>query len=135
MNARDFVSRLGAAGKPSKTSTGWQCRCPAHEDGKASLSVADADNGKTLIHCHAGCNNEAVVAAVGLKMSDLFPVKVKPPASQPRQIVATYDYTDELGTLISQAVRYKPKDFSQRRPDASNPGGWIWSVNCGPIWP
>ena len=128
MNARDFVSRLGAAGKPSKTSTGWQCRCPAHEDGKASLSVADADNGKTLIHCHAGCNNEAVVAAVGLKMSDLFPVKVKPPASQPRQIVATYDYTDELGTLISQAVRYKPKDFSQRRPDASNPGGWIWSV-------
>jgi P4 family phage/plasmid primase-like protien len=50
-----------------------------------------------------------------------------PPSSGPRRgkgrIVATYDYRDEQGTLLSQAVRYTPKGFSQRRPDGQ--GGWI----------
>jgi hypothetical protein len=41
-------------------------------------------------------------------------------------IVATYDYQDEGGTLISQVCRFEPKDFRQRRPDGN--GGWIWSV-------
>ena len=129
MNASDFVSRLGAEGRPVKTSTGWQCRCPAHEDGKASLAVSDGHNGNVLIHCHAGCGTEAVVAAVGLKMVDLFPAKTASNghAQKPR-LVETYDYTDELVELLSQAVRFEPKDFRQRRPDASKPGGWNWSV-------
>jgi putative DNA primase/helicase len=38
-------------------------------------------------------------------------------------IVATYDYTDEQGTVLSRAVRYQPKGFSQERPDGH--GGWI----------
>jgi hypothetical protein len=41
-------------------------------------------------------------------------------------IVATYDYRDESGTLISQAVRLDPKDFRQRRPDGA--GDWTWKV-------
>jgi hypothetical protein len=43
-----------------------------------------------------------------------------------RRIVATYDYTDERGTLLYQVVRYDPKDFRQRRPDGK--GGWTWSL-------
>jgi hypothetical protein len=43
-----------------------------------------------------------------------------------RRIVATYDYRDERGDLLSQVVRYDPKDFRQRRPDRA--GGWAWSV-------
>ena len=35
----------------------------------------------------------------------------------PRQIVATYGYTDESGQLLFECVRYEPKDFRQRRPD------------------
>jgi uncharacterized protein DUF3987/CHC2-type zinc finger protein len=42
------------------------------------------------------------------------------------QIVATYNYTDENGTLLFQCVRYEPKDFRQRQPDGS--GGWIWNL-------
>lgn len=38
-------------------------------------------------------------------------------------IVAKYDYKDERGNLIFQAVRYEPKGFKQRRPDRR--GGWI----------
>jgi putative DNA primase/helicase len=39
-------------------------------------------------------------------------------------ITATYDYSDEHGTLLYQVVRYEPKDFRQRRPNGC--GGWIW---------
>jgi AAA domain len=45
---------------------------------------------------------------------------------QGRRIIATYDYTDEQGTLLYQAVRYHPKGFSQRRPNGQ--GGWIWNL-------
>jgi putative DNA primase/helicase len=41
-----------------------------------------------------------------------------------RIVGATYDYTDKLGNLLYQVVRYEPKDFKQRSPDGS--GGWIW---------
>jgi len=32
-------------------------------------------------------------------------------------VVATYPYTDENGALLYEVLRYKPKGFSQRRPD------------------
>src|SRR5262249_54892173 len=40
------------------------------------------------------------------------------------KIVATYNYDDEAGVLLSQAVRYDPKGFAQRAPNGQ--GGWIW---------
>lgn len=43
-----------------------------------------------------------------------------------RRIVATYDYTDSVGALLYQVLRYEPKDFRQRRPDGK--GGWLWST-------
>ena len=47
--------------------------CPAHDDRDPSLDVRESDDGSVLLTCRAGCTSEAVVAAVGLKMSDLFP--------------------------------------------------------------
>ncbi|MDP3939579.1 MAG: AAA family ATPase, partial [Deltaproteobacteria bacterium] len=46
------------------------------------------------------------------------------------RILATYDYTDGAGALLSQVVRFAPKDFRQRRPDER--GGWIWSLEGVP---
>ncbi|MEU3356073.1 hypothetical protein [Streptomyces sp. NPDC037389] len=48
-------------------------QCPAHDDSQPSLSVdyKSADR-KTVVWCHAGCHTEDVVAAVGLKLSDLY---------------------------------------------------------------
>jgi hypothetical protein len=51
----------------------WSARCPAHEDRHNSLSVREAEDGKVLVHCFAGCSPENVVASVGLEMRDLFP--------------------------------------------------------------
>lgn len=45
--------------------------CPAHDDKSPSLSVRAVD-GKILIHCHAGCEPDAVLAALGLRWSDVF---------------------------------------------------------------
>jgi hypothetical protein len=48
------------------------------------------------------------------------------PKPGPGKIVATYDYRDEGGKLLSQTCRLDPKDFRNRRPDGN--GGWIWDL-------
>src|SRR5262245_30986518 len=69
MTAAEFVERLEGV---RRNGAGWVARCPAHEDRHASLSVSEGDDGRVLVHCHAGCAIEAVVAALGLEMHDLF---------------------------------------------------------------
>ncbi|HUY88704.1 MAG TPA: DUF3987 domain-containing protein [Pirellulales bacterium] len=120
-----------------KTAKGWEARCPAHEDRRASLSIAEGDDGRALVNCHAGCTVDAICSAIGLRVVDLMPTADtlptpgKPPrngkpANGARRIVAQYDYRDGAGELLFQAVRYEPKDFRQRQPKAG--GGWNWSV-------
>jgi hypothetical protein len=127
MKTNEFVSRLGAKGRPRKTSSGWQCCCPAHEDKNASLSVGEGADGRILLHCHAGCSTDSICAALGLKVSDLF---TDQPArnEHARKIVATYDYHDASGKLLFEVVRFEPKDFRQRKPDATAPDGWTWNT-------
>ena len=50
--------------------------CPAHEDRSPSLSVKICADGRTLLHCFAGCEVESVVAALDLKLSDLMPERI-----------------------------------------------------------
>ena len=59
----------------------WKATCPAHRDENASLTVKEGQDGKTMLHCFAGCGTEAVVAAMGLKMSDLFAETGRVPAA------------------------------------------------------
>jgi putative DNA primase/helicase len=56
-----------------KSGNGWSARCPAHDDRKASLSVSETDDGIVLLKCHAGCDTDQIVEALGLKLRDLFP--------------------------------------------------------------
>lgn len=62
----------------------WKALCPAHEDRNPSLSVAEAPNGMVLLHCWAGCPLDAVVQAIGLRVSDLFPPQAPPLTPQER---------------------------------------------------
>lgn len=137
----DIARALGGA---KRSGSNWSCKCPAHEDNKASLSITQNFSGKLLVHCHAGCEPTNVISF--LRAKGLWPehtaktapvaipsprVKVDLPPSQPTQsgrgrIVATYDYTDEHGELLYQAVRYDPKDFRQRAPNPD--GSWSWSI-------
>ena len=118
MEINQLLDRL----KARKSGSGWIAKCPAHEDGNPSLSINEND-GKILLHCHAGCTTEAVCRAAGIELRELF-TDNKP---TPRLVMDEYDYVDEGGALLFQVVRYEPKDFRQRRPDPN--GGWSWSLN------
>ena len=106
--------------------TGWTVRCPAHDDRRPSLTITTGDDGRTLLKCHAGCRVEDIVARVGLTMRDLFVDAATPSMTTP-EIVQTYPYTAEDGTLLYESVRYVPKAFRQRRPNGRN--GWIWKLD------
>lgn len=58
----------------------YLARCSAHQDRSPSLSIRETDEGKVLIHCHAGCSAHEVVSAVGLELADLFPPRPADPA-------------------------------------------------------
>jgi hypothetical protein len=73
MTAEAIVQRLEGARETSPHQ--WVARCPAHKDRSPSLSVRDVGDGRTLVHCFAGCEPEAVVGALGLRMADLMPPK------------------------------------------------------------
>ncbi len=116
-----------------KASGGYSAICPAHEDRNASLSITTAGDGKTLVHCHAGCSPAAILGKIGLTFKDIFSANGDArPKGKPR-IVATYDYRGADGTVLYQAVRYEPKDFRQRRPKPD--GGWDWKVKGVPLVP
>ena len=104
---------------------GWVARCPAHEDKRQSFSITER-GGKILLNCFAGCRVEQICTALGITVGDLFSNGVFHNGSK-AQIVATYDYVDEQGTLLYQNVRYMPKHFRQRRPDGK--GGWAWNLS------
>ena len=60
MNAEAVAKALGGR----KAGSSWMARCPAHDDRDPSLSIQDAPDGKVLLHCHAGCAQAAVIAAL-----------------------------------------------------------------------
>ena len=111
----------------TKASDGnWSAKCPAHDDNTASLSLKIAkDDGRLLCVCHAGCSFNEIVDALGVQPKDFFKQEVKPMSQS--QIEKTYDYTDENGQLVYQAVRKRPKTFRQRQPDGK--GGWDWNLS------
>jgi len=105
-----------------RNANGWHALCPAHADKNPSLSIHLRDE-RILLHCHAGCTQEAVLAALRIEARELF----LDARNSKAQIVAAYPYTDETGGLLFQVVRQEPEGFRQRRPDGR--GGWIWNLD------
>jgi putative DNA primase/helicase len=117
--ATDFVAALERAGRDVRqTRPGdWMAQCPAHDDGRPSLRVSEAPDGAALIVCYADCENEAICAALGLTLADLFPPRPEQQTqlAPARTEVESYTYRDENGEPLFQVVRFEPKDFRQRR--------------------
>jgi hypothetical protein len=68
MRASDLAARLHA----KRIAGGWISRCPAHDDRLPSLSISEGRDGRTLLHCHAGCEPAAIAQALGFQLKDLF---------------------------------------------------------------
>ena len=127
--------------KPNKGGNGHKGHCPAHQDKSPSLSIAQGNNGGIVIKCHRGCDIDAICAALNIAQADLFPPKQTTQTQsqgKPRyNLDKVYDYKDENGTLLFQAVRKRladptkfpnepRKQFRQRAPDGK--GNWVWSL-------
>lgn len=50
----------------------WLAPCPAHDDARPSLSIGLGAEGRRLLHCHAGCSLDEILAAARLTSDDLF---------------------------------------------------------------
>lgn len=116
-----------------RTSGGsWMAQCPAHEDGHASLHIARGDTHPVVMTCHAGCERDDILAAIGLTWDTLCSPREDEPArgewtpNGPAE--AVYDYADETGKLLFQVVRCPGKKFMQRRPDPIAKSGWTWKL-------
>lgn len=113
MRLDDILSRLeGVKGGGGQ----YSARCPAHDDKRASLSVSTGQDGRILLHCHAGCTVPEILEAMGMKEADLFPDNTQKAPCKPkearREVTARYDYTDAQGRLLNQKTRFADKTFS-----------------------
>ena len=94
---------------------GYTCRCPSHDDRKNSLSLTQAENGKLLLNCHAGCTYQDILAALNISTGGVQ-----------NKIETVYDYTNESGKVLYQNVRYENKDFRWRQRGRN--GREIWNL-------
>lgn len=142
MNLGEILPRLSGVRKGGQ---GYAAKCPAHDDKKQSLGLAEA-NGRVLVKCYAGCDTTSVINALNIRWKDLFDRGITEPsfsslgASWQRaptknntmhfenspKIHTVYNYVDEDGVLLYENVRYHPKDFRQRHFDIT--GKPVWNL-------
>jgi len=122
MTLRELVSRF--EGAKSLGDTSYQCKCPVHNDAKASLTISEK-KGKLLLHCHAGCETKDILGEVGLTFQDLG--DYKPPQwreklefSQRKRIEAVYDYYSAAGQYLYSKVRFEGKEIRYVTVDRQN---------------
>ena len=144
MTAETIAKALGGR----KAGSGWTARCPAHDDRTPSLSIRDADDNKVLVRCHAGCDQERVIAALrarGLwaengprslsRMARRTPVERKPDQDDARRSEAALAIWQSAkpaqGTpvetyLASRGIDLPPPDALRFHAGLKHPSGGIW---------
>ena len=93
-----------------------QCRCPAHDDNHASLTITKGRK-CTLFYCHAGCSVDEILGAVGLEKKDTFyDVEPRSPnwqafveGREKRKIEAVYNYVSINGAYAFTKIRLDGK--------------------------
>ncbi len=102
------------------------CPVPGHHTPERHLYITDAGD-KALVTCFNRHSYKDICRALGydnLSYKSAYGPRVGRYSG--RRVTALYDYRDETGQLLFQVIRYEPKSFRQRRPDAS--GRWNWNL-------
>lgn len=89
----------------------WIARCPAHDDHTPSLSITER-NGRVFWHCHAGCSQESVAAAIQARLGASAGRKGAlgdnaNGDANAKTLVATYAYRNADGTVQMYRDRYE----------------------------
>lgn len=90
-----------------------QVKCPAHDDGQASLTISKGSQGKTVLHCHAGCQNVDILSKVGLEIKDLFDSDFQDKRSS-QTLEDEYIYTDENGDKKHFSKKFRLPNTKKR---------------------
>ena len=122
-------------------------RCPGHDDKTPSLSISDGENGRLLVRCHAGCEQDRVIDT--LRVLGLWPETSRPAVNSPRPTKAKprsapnaapvpdfralfgqepvdfWDYTDEKGRLIGYTARLEGRGGKKILPVTHNGKVWV----------
>lgn len=73
MSVETFLSALDKVKRNGKGQ--WVACCPSHQDKSPSMTIAETDDGRVLVHCFAGCSVEEILGAVGMGFDVLYPPK------------------------------------------------------------
>jgi 5S rRNA maturation endonuclease (ribonuclease M5) len=132
------VETLGEAIEAAKHREQTMVRCPAHDDGAASLHVTYGDKHPVLMTCHAGCTLESILHYGGIDAQQLLAPKDEnavggegewTPAGPASHV---YDYVSAEGELLFQVLRVPiaggKKTFRQRHP-IPGPKPWAWNMD------
>lgn len=96
----EVLRRLAA----KRVGSSWMALCPAHDDRSPSLAIAEK-NGKVLLHCHAGCSQASVLAALPLCAPATFKRVSTNAAQGGWRTTARYVYEAPDGTVAYTNVR------------------------------
>jgi hypothetical protein len=130
--APDFATAIEMA----KAGHNVMTKCPAHDDGTASLSVRGGTGDQPVVfHCHAACRPEDILAASGVDWAEVCRPLEETIVSEwtPRGDAShVYSYTDEEGRELFQCLRIPQADgsksFMQRHADPTTRTGWAWNL-------
>jgi hypothetical protein len=144
MTAEEIAEAL----RGRKTGGSWTAQCPAHDDRTPSLSIRDSVDDKVLVHCHAGCDQRDVIAALkeqGLwaeygprsvsQAARRMPLKREQDQNNARRSAAAFAIWQSAkpaqGTpvetyLASRGILPPPPDSLRFHAGLTHPSGGIW---------
>ena len=91
MNAAAIASRVGIDAllhrleRVQRSASGWRADCPNGHRARGTLSVAQGDDGRLLLHCFAGCSAADVLGALGLTLGDVMPERLRDDSPEGRR--------------------------------------------------
>lgn len=113
MTFRECVALFEGA---KRMGNGYTAKCPAHDDRTSSLKLDPAEDGKTLVCCHAGCSFAQIVEALGMEKED-FRESARPAPIPPEKwpVTARYEYADESGKVLYRVIRKTDPETGVRK--------------------
>lgn len=108
LNSLDKVRKTG----PNR----YMACCPAHQDKRPSLTIAETDAGVVLIKCWSGCGAAEILAAVRLEFSDLYPPRTDSHGKKP--VKRPWNPYDVLKIMAFEAsiCRIAASDMANNKP-------------------
>ena len=122
----------------------WRARCPAHNgESSTSLSITQGDDGRVLLKCFGGCVLPTIVAALGIKESDLFePTERERTTTRPKPVKEVRSFASANEAAKAYAATHGQWDSLWTYCDAGGaPVGLVlrWNAEGGgkdirPVW-